>query len=419
MGYENISNMRNKEVISDETDLASAVIWHRWETVHRLIEKHEKNRSKQRNLKQLALHTICIENAIPPDDIWLLLRDVVNVCDLYDDTPLMYAARIGNSHSILNLVQFGADVTAVNKKFRHSYSALSVALTEGKSPLTSDAYAALTHPATMNLKDRNGNTPLHFAVDRGYHAAITKLVEAGADLAARNPSGLIPLEKGLLTKFAVNNPRLTFQLIPQNMEPHIIINYLLSLHRHQPPQRNLLHIPGLISALLLSTKTQDYFSMHDLQIDLSALRWKPLNRNLSLWKFTNICNDDHEKVIPAQMDSLLLSALSILIRKCLRGVTSSKCAARLIQKRGRYEHAGRSDERIARFEDFVKEAEKIDAAFDCQFSLQDYCLFTIRKCIQYPKFENARMLPLPKKLIELVSCQDVEKEICEIMDLNQ
>ena len=46
----------------------------------------------------------------------------------------------------------------------------------------------------MNAKDENGNTPLHFACERGTSNTVKCLIEKGADVNSKNKRGQTPLD---------------------------------------------------------------------------------------------------------------------------------------------------------------------------------------------------------------------------------
>ena len=91
--------------------LTCAVRWSKWDIVQKVI-KRETNSTRQCVLKQVALNTICRENVVSPDGIMRLLRDVINVRDIFVYTPLMTAAQNGNSQCVMSLVEHGADVNS-------------------------------------------------------------------------------------------------------------------------------------------------------------------------------------------------------------------------------------------------------------------------------------------------------------------
>jgi ankyrin repeat protein len=49
----------------------------------------------------------------------------------------------------------------------------------------------------LNIKDKNGDTPLHLAVRSGSLEAARALIEAGADLSLANNEGDTPLQLAL------------------------------------------------------------------------------------------------------------------------------------------------------------------------------------------------------------------------------
>ena len=390
----------------DEDLMAYAVEWCRWDIVQRMIER-ENDRTKQSQHKQVALNTICSENITPPDYIMLLLRDVINVQELFADSPLLIAAQMGNVPCMLKLIEHGADISAVGKDNYFLYSALSLAL-QLRRELTSDVYAALIHPSIINLRTGDfGDTSLHLAIRKGYRVAIKELVKAGADLTIRGQCRWIPLETALKTEVFLCNSQVIFQLIPHSIDSLMMVEFLSSVSFY--PQIIILpHLPELLARMFLATMKEDFFSLCNVQI-CSFLS------NEKTWVIESTCNDDERYFVP----TFLLSALSVLVRRCVGGKTSPQCTATLTMNRALYDAANTSEGSEERFQNLVEKAREIDEIFDDPLSLLVQCCFVIRKHIVMPKFENVRQLLLPKELVEKVTFLDLAREFCKIIRSNR
>ncbi|HPH64242.1 MAG TPA: SMI1/KNR4 family protein [Kofleriaceae bacterium] len=64
----------------------------------------------------------------------------------------------------------------------------------------SDVAAALAAGAAINVQDKDGNTPLHLAMEFGNDSVPAALIAAGADVHARNRHGYAPIHLAVLAK---------------------------------------------------------------------------------------------------------------------------------------------------------------------------------------------------------------------------
>ena len=90
-----------------------------------------------------------------------------------DDTPFLIAVRKGREPLARVLLELGADV---NHRNRLARSALHEAANAGSLTMVK---LLLTFRAAMDLKDLNGNTPLHLAAMRGNAETVEFLIRAG------------------------------------------------------------------------------------------------------------------------------------------------------------------------------------------------------------------------------------------------
>ena len=142
-------------------------------------------------------------------------------------TPLM---RIINQISMVNvsddyfslideLINRGADL---NLKDKDGNTALHLAVNTSDSILIESLLEA---GANINLKDNDGNTALHLAVIRGDSISIESLLEAGADRTISNNNGQSPLD--LAYENGVDDIIYLFVSHPPGNEPP---------HEPEPPQ---------------------------------------------------------------------------------------------------------------------------------------------------------------------------------------
>lgn len=118
---------------------------------------------------------------------WAASTDV-NSANNWNETPLHYATRSGQTAAANLLVTKGANFNAKNN--------------EGVTPLHYSASGGhraivallIAKGAKLNGKDSEGMTPLHRAARGGHRETIDLLVTNGAEVNAKNTAGLTPLE---------------------------------------------------------------------------------------------------------------------------------------------------------------------------------------------------------------------------------
>jgi ankyrin repeat protein len=101
------------------------------------------------------------------------------VTSRYDGTALIAAAHLGHDEVVKQLIAAGAPLDHVNNL---GWTALieSIVLGNGGPRHTETLRAIVRAGANVNLADRNGQTPLQLARQRGYQAMIAILEQAGA-----------------------------------------------------------------------------------------------------------------------------------------------------------------------------------------------------------------------------------------------
>ena len=101
------------------------------------------------------------------------------VTSRYDGTALIAAAHLGHTGVVRQLIAAGAPLDHVNNLH---WTALieSIVLGDGGPRHQATLQALLGAGASTRLADRNGNTPLQLARQRGYTAMVKMLEAAGA-----------------------------------------------------------------------------------------------------------------------------------------------------------------------------------------------------------------------------------------------
>ena len=101
------------------------------------------------------------------------------VTSRYDGTALIAAAHLGHDGVVRQLIAAGAPLDHVNNL--HWTAVIeSIVLGNGGPRHQATLKALIDAGANLQLKDRQGNTPLALARSRGYTAMVQMLEKAGA-----------------------------------------------------------------------------------------------------------------------------------------------------------------------------------------------------------------------------------------------
>ena len=116
----------------------------------------------------------------------------VNTRNKLGETPLHVALEADRPEVVSRLIEFGADV---NARDEHGHSPLHYAAILGNTARIAELGARGADP---NIGDNEGRTPLHIAAARrGAEQAVTTLIELGADPSIRNKDAATALEEAL------------------------------------------------------------------------------------------------------------------------------------------------------------------------------------------------------------------------------
>lgn len=110
---------------------------------------------------------------------------------------LIDAARVGDEEAVEDFVAIGKDVNMADKEGR---TPLHFAAAYGRAPI---ARTLIDAGAKLEVVDSMSNTPLHYAAGYGRPGMVELLLEAGASRAAKNNTGKTPAE---LCKLDPRNP---------------------------------------------------------------------------------------------------------------------------------------------------------------------------------------------------------------------
>ena len=132
----------------------------------------------------------------------------INAKSSYGITPLIAAASAGQAQTVTYLVKNGADATATDDlgKTATSYAA------SYDDPDALDDLISMER-STVNMPDNNGNTPLIYAVQKGYLDNVKVLLASQADVNYKNPTGLSALAAAVaegdlpMVKWLIKNTR--------------------------------------------------------------------------------------------------------------------------------------------------------------------------------------------------------------------
>ncbi len=171
------------------TPLHNASKWGHTAVVELLTSKGADIRAKD-DRGETPLHYAAKEGQ--KETVSLLIKSgaMVDSVDKDGETPLHKASRKGSIETVRLLIDKGANATATTADYHHS-------------PLFSVAYAysgnveiaamLLEKGADINLRDRYGSTPLHYALYQKKKELAKFLIEQGADINAVTSTNATPL----------------------------------------------------------------------------------------------------------------------------------------------------------------------------------------------------------------------------------
>jgi len=171
-----------------------------------------KNKSESTPLMYSAIY-----GHIEASEYLLNLGAEVNARNIFGMTPLIIAARFGNIELIKFLLHKKADIEG--KPYGKGEndlraSSLIIAAQYGQEEALN---ILLNNGAQINAADKNSNNALHMASFNGHYKIVTKLVESGCPINAKNKKGLTPLM--LVAK--VGNLAMVKFLLDLNADPNI------------------------------------------------------------------------------------------------------------------------------------------------------------------------------------------------------
>ncbi|XP_022100689.1 transient receptor potential cation channel subfamily A member 1 homolog [Acanthaster planci] len=150
----------------------------------RAVDKHEKS----------SIYWAAQENEVQALKVLLdhrkhKAKKLLMASDRYNNTPLHVAAENGFINVIKILLDHGANLEAKNEE---EQTALHLAAQHGRVHTLKELVRQdLTG---INDEDENSNTPLHLAASEGHAKCVLALIDAGADIEARNQSLWTPLD---------------------------------------------------------------------------------------------------------------------------------------------------------------------------------------------------------------------------------
>ncbi|KAJ4126981.1 ankyrin repeat [Fusarium equiseti] len=191
------------------TALFAAVKSGHEEVAEILLAAEADHSIKQGSLGETALHVAVDRMAVGMATILMEHGADVSSMDFSERTPLHIAAAGGTRmmESLLRIEKPRAGGCMVSSATTAFSSDSKQAQDVAKEQKMNRSYAKvvellLDHGAEISAGDRNGHTPLHFAVDGGYESIAEELIDGGAEIDAMDKDGWTPLhwttEKNLL-----------------------------------------------------------------------------------------------------------------------------------------------------------------------------------------------------------------------------
>ena len=175
MMYSNF-NM-NSVIIAYETPLTYAIHLDKYDVVNELL-KYKMNNTNIINIET---------SFIPAYHVYFDESRTEFTGNVYlgDASPLQYAIFKGNNNIINALLKSGADI---NRKDSLGNNALMYASSYGNAEIIDTLLNYSSN--SYRVVDIYGDTPLHYAIEKGYNSTVTLLVRRGARMDIENNAGI-------------------------------------------------------------------------------------------------------------------------------------------------------------------------------------------------------------------------------------
>jgi len=160
---------------------------------------------------QSLLHVAALKNDAEMVRLLIELKADPDIRDNVGDTPLSASIQAGCLDAARALAEGNASVFSANAAGRPVH-----ALAREKG---ADSFAAILSARTVAQRDEAGRTLLHHAALSLDEAAVTAVLRAGADLSARDASGVSPLAASYLKPERPESARIAAQLLLAGAEP--------------------------------------------------------------------------------------------------------------------------------------------------------------------------------------------------------
>nr|QQY02505.1 transient receptor potential cation channel 3 [Cryptocotyle lingua] len=157
-------------------------------------------------------------------------KQLIDVPNIYDDTPLHVAAKNGHLDIVKLLLENGANVSSKNEKERTAFH------NAAKYGRLNIARHLLEHaPSLVSERDEDGSSAIHLAAASGHVDLLELLLDAGAAVDCRNCMQWTPLDCA-----AASGHRACVELLLENNSPidpvdvnHTTPLYLACKHGHE------------------------------------------------------------------------------------------------------------------------------------------------------------------------------------------
>ena len=181
-------NVKNNRAM---TPLDLSIKFKRTETIN-ILRKHGAKKNKEIKTEEKSTKPITSRSVLPSDSP-SKVKPVVKNEKLEQSIPktrsisIQHASRKGDIEIVRQQIASGADV---NVKTRDGQTPLHWAASFNHAGV---AELLIANMADVNAKNKFGSTPLHYAASKGHKEIITLLIMAGANVNGKMNNGITPL----------------------------------------------------------------------------------------------------------------------------------------------------------------------------------------------------------------------------------
>ncbi|ORX42663.1 ankyrin [Piromyces finnis] len=196
--FKNTSNTNERKInINTQNSKGLTLLHYACEQGNENIVKYLIKKGADTNIKSsnggISLHYACKSKNDNVNLVKYLIEAIgldINIKDRHEKIPFHYACYKGNENIVKYLIKNGVD-----PRIKNDYGRMSLHFVCGaeKENINLVKYLIEDIGLDINIQNKDGCTPLHYACEQGNENIVKYLIEKGADTSIKNNNGRISL----------------------------------------------------------------------------------------------------------------------------------------------------------------------------------------------------------------------------------